>query len=120
MVVINGVAFVHGGLSPLVAELGLDGVNGELKSQVSDYVVQVDLLIDEGLLDPTENFYAHGELAKDLSKGKKRRTPEVNAAIRTVMKLNNGSIHAPDSPLWYRGTVGCGPLIEEEKLAASL
>jgi len=120
MVVINGVAFVHGGLSPLVAELGLDGVNGELKSQVSDYVVQVDLLIDEGLLDPTENFYAHGELAKDLSKGKKRRTPEVNAAIRTVMKLNKGSIHGPDSPLWYRGTVGCGPLIEEEKLTASL
>jgi len=120
MVVINGVAFVHGGLSPLVAELGLDGVNGELKSQVSDYVVQVDLLIDEGLLDPTENFYAHGELAQDLSKGKKRRTPEVNAAIRTVMKLNKGSIHGPDSPLWYRGTVGCGPLIEEEKLTASL
>jgi hypothetical protein len=120
MVVINGVAFVHGGLSPLVAELGLDGINGELKSQVSDYVVQVDLLIDEGLLDPTENFYEHGELAKDLSKGKKRRTPEVNAAIRTVIKLNKGSIHGANSPLWYRGTVGCGPLIEEEKLAASL
>jgi calcineurin-like phosphoesterase family protein len=120
MVVINGVAFVHGGLPPLVAELGLDGVNGELKSQVSDYVVQVDLLVDEGMLDPTENFYKHGDLLKDLSKEKRRRTPEVNAAIRTVIKLNKGSVHGANSPLWYRGTVGCGPLIEEEKLAASL
>jgi hypothetical protein len=119
MVVINGTAFVHGGLSSLVAKLGLDGVNGELKSQVSDYVVLVDKLVDEGVLDPTNNFYEHEDVLGNLSRNR-RWTPEVNAAIRTVLKLNKGSIHSPDSPLWYRGTVGCGPLIEEDKLAASL
>ena len=119
MVVINGTAFVHGGLSPLVAELGLDGVNGELKSQVSDYVVQVDMLIDEGVLDPTDNFYEHRDKLENLPKNK-GLSREVNVAVRTALKLNEGSIHGPDSPLWYRGTVGCGPLIEEDKLVESL
>ena len=119
MVVINGTAFVHGGLSPLVAELGLEGVNGELRSQVSDYVIQVEMLVDEGLLDPTDSFYDHKDVLENLPNNV-RRTPEVKAAVRTVLELNEGSIHSPDSPLWYRGSVGCGPLIEEDKLAASL
>ncbi len=119
MVVINGTAFVHGGLSPLVAELGLEGVNGELRSQVSDYVIQVEMLVDEGLLDPTDSFYDHKDVLENLPNNV-GRTPEVKAAIRTVLKLNKASIHSPDSPLWYRGSVGCGPLIEEDKLAASL
>ena len=38
MIVVNGNAFVHGGLPPLVAELGLDGLNEILGSQVSEYV----------------------------------------------------------------------------------
>jgi hypothetical protein len=37
-----------------------------------------------------------------------------------VIKLNGASIHGSKSPLWYRGSVGCGPLIEEDRLAASL
>ena len=64
LVVINGTAYVHGGMSPLVGELGLEGVNRELKSQVTEYVAQSELLFEEGLLQPTANFYAHkGNLA---------------------------------------------------------
>ena len=119
LIVINGTAFVHGGLSPLVAELGLEGVNRELKSQVHDYVTQMEVLVDAGILSPTEGFYGHAEILEPwLDKGSSSR--RVTAAIETVLKLNDASIHGSNSPLWYRGNVGCGPLIEEDKLAGAL
>lgn len=119
MVVINGTAFVHGGLSPLVAELGLDGVNSELKSQVHDYVTQTEVLIENGILDPSDSFYSHADLLEALPVDESRAS-EFDAAIRAVIRLNRASIHGANSPLWYRGTVGCGPLIEEDRLAAAL
>ncbi len=119
MVVINGTAFVHGGLPAVVAELGLDGVNGELKSQFEDYVSQAEVLFDNGILDPTQSFYSHADLLKALPMDESR-APEVDTAIRAVIKLNSASIHGPNSPLWYRVSVGCGPLIEEDKLVAAL
>ncbi len=119
MVVINGTAFVHGGLSPLVAELGLVGINSVLKSQVRDFVTQTEVLFDLGILDPSESFYRHVEILEALPENESQ-TPEINAAIRTVVKLNGASIHGANSPLWYRGSVGCGPLIEEDRLAAAL
>ncbi len=119
IVVINGTAFVHGGLSPLVAELGLDGINSELKSQVRDYVTETEVLIDSGVLEPTENFYRQAEILEALPVDESR-SPEIAAAIGTVIRLNGASIHSQNSPLWYRGSAGCGPLIEEDKLAAAL
>ncbi|MFQ5982807.1 MAG: hypothetical protein ACE5KS_05480, partial [Woeseiaceae bacterium] len=119
LVVINGTAFVHGGLSPLVAELGLAGVNAELKSQVRDYVVQTELLTENGILDPTENFYRHAEVLEALPEDLER-PDDISYAIDTVIRLNDASIHSPGSPLWYRGSVGCGALIEEHKMATAL
>lgn len=119
MIVINGTAFVHGGLSSLVAEIGLDGVNRTLKSQVSDYISQVEVLIDVGILNSTDSFYRHSQVLESLpSNG--NHPEHVNTAIETVIKLNDASVHSQRSPLWYRGTVGCGPLIEQDKLTAAL
>lgn len=121
LVVINGTAYVHGGMSPLVAELGLDGVNDVLRSQVTEYVTQTEILFDKGILDPTENFYAHAEILESLPVSTGSSRPQhIQDAIEAVIKLNGASVHGPNSPLWYRGTVGCGPLIEEDKLAAAL
>lgn len=119
MVVINETAYVHGGLSPLVAELGLAGLNEALKLQVTDYVLQLDLLYEAGLLDPVMNFYKHGAAATSLSSDP-TLSAEIQAALKTVIELNDGSIHGSDSPLWYRGTVGCSTLIEGDIVSAAL
>lgn len=118
LVVINGTAYVHGGMSPLVAELGLDGINREMKSQVSDYVTQTEILAENGILNPTENFYAHLDILESLPENADY-PDDIQAAINAVIRLNDASIHSPKSPLWYRGSVGCGHLIEEDKLAAA-
>ena len=117
--VINRTAFVHGGLPPLVAELGLNGINERLGSEARRYAEAVTTLQEAGLLSPVENFYDHPELVESLA-----QDPEGEAAIRAaaaeLVALNDSDINSAGGPLWYRGTVGCGPLIETERLDAAL
>ena len=119
MVVVNGNAFVHGGLPPLVAELGLDALNEILRSQVSDYVAQIGLLNKAGLMDPALNFYQHAERAESLAV-MTTLADEINDALQTIADLTGSTVHGGEGPLWYRGTVGCGTLIEGDRLDAAL
>jgi hypothetical protein len=119
MVVINDTAYVHGGLSPLVANYNLDELNKEMKSQVVDYVKQVEVLNNTGFLDPAVSSFDHAEVAKVLAAD--RSLPEsMLTAADTVITLSAASVHGGDSPLWYRGTVGCSTVLEEETLQAAL
>jgi len=119
MVVVNGNAFVHGGMPPLVAELGLDALNDILRAQVSEYVEQVGVLKKTGFMDPALNFYQHAAHAESLAV-MTTLSEEVNVALQTIIDLNRSSVHGPQGPLWYRGTVGCGALIEGDRLTAAL
>ena len=115
LIVINNTAFVHGGVSPMVGELGLAGVNGRLTGEMSEYVRQLSVLTDAGIISPLENFNNHALALKS-----KQPDAQPADAISTVIELNKSDIHSPDGPLWYRGSVGCGPLIESDRLNAAL
>ena len=119
MVVLNGNAFVHGGLPPLVAELGLDVLNDNLRSQVSEYVTQIGVLYEAGLMDPALNFYRHAEHAESLAV-MTALSADVSNALQTIGDLSHSSVHSSEGPLWYRGTVGCGTLIEGDRLTDAL
>lgn len=119
VVVLNDTAYVHGGLSPSIAELGLGGVNESMRAELTQYVAALDTLTEAGVLDPVVNFYDHAAMLERLPK-EATGVPAVTAAIETVMRLSRSSIHQLDSPLWYRGNIGCGPLIEIDRLAPVL
>jgi hypothetical protein len=119
IVVVNDTAFVHGGLSPMVAELGLDGINGDMMVRLKEYVDQAGVLIEAGLLLPTDDFYRRPELLAALPLDE-ARPPAVQAAIDAVIRLSDDAIHDPEGPLWYRGNVACSPLIANEQLSAAL
>ena len=119
IVLLNDTAFVHGGLSPMVTELGLDGVNGRLKAELASYARFLQELTNAGILDATENFYQHAALLQALPEDP-ARPAEVERAIAGVLDLQDSAIHAPDSPVWYRGNVACSALIESDKLDAAL
>jgi len=92
IVIINDTVFVHGGLSPRVAEMGLDGINGingTMKSELVEYVRALNVLVEAGPLDPGESFNDHG-------------------------------IFGLDSPILYRGNVSCPSLIEVDRLDEAL
>lgn len=117
LIVVNDTAFTHGGLSPTVAELGLAGVNA-LGADLKRYTSAVGTLIDAEILEPDSNFYRHTEPLDDLDLD--ALEPDVAAAVRTVVELNESPLHNQTSPLWYRGNVGCGDLVETDRLLASL
>ncbi len=119
VVVVNGNAFVHGGMPPLVAELGLDALNEILGSQVSDYVAQLGVLNEAGHMDPALNFYQHAERAESLAM-MTTLSADVRTALQSITDLNRSSVHNQKGPLWYRGTVGCSTLIEGDRLDAAL
>lgn len=119
VVVINDTAFVHGGLSPMVTELGLEGINRELKEQVSRYARQFEVVAEAGLIDVTADFYQRPPLLEALAPDP-QRSAELEQAIADIISLSQGTVHGLESPVWYRGNVACSPLIEKDKLDAAL
>lgn len=117
--VVNRTAFVHGGLSPLIGEIGLDGVNRVLTQELADYVAALGMLIEAEVLLPTDNFYDYGSILDNY-------LPPLDAdqqlidAVATLKRLGESRLFALDGPLWYRGNVACGEVIEEQRLARVL
>jgi len=119
IVVINGTAFVHGGLSPMVAEIGLQGVNGVLVGEMDTYVRQLQRLIDQQLLLPTDGDFDHTKLLAGFEPSSTTE-PGIAEAVADVIRLNDSDLHAINGPLWYRGNVVCNAVIEADRLDASL
>jgi Calcineurin-like phosphoesterase len=119
IVVIDGTAFVHGGLSPMVGEIGLEGVNGRLIGEMTDYLRHAENLFDAGVLLPTDYFHDHAAILSRYMPPLET-SAEVLRSIDVVKALNESDLHSLESPLWYRGNVVCSELIEADKLAATL
>jgi len=119
ILVVNGTAFVHGGLSPLVEELGLRGINGRLKSELVEYVNALQILTDAGILLPTDSHYDTATVLNAYMPALDEK-PAVLAAIATARRLADSDLFNSEGPLWYRGSVSCGGLIEKHRLDAAL
>jgi hypothetical protein len=119
IVVLNRTAFVHGGLSPLTGKYGLEGVNRTLVGELTAYMEAVGVLEDAGLLLPTDSDREHLAVAES-SAATPGLAPAAADAIARLPALAASDLHAPDGPLWYRGNVFCGELIEQDRLAAAL
>jgi hypothetical protein len=119
VVVINGTAFVHGGLSPMVEEIGLDGINGRLIGEMSEYIRHLENLYNSGVLLPTDTFHDHAALLARYMPTLDTRA-DVLKSIEVVKALNDSDLHSLEGPLWYRGNVVCSELIEADKLAGAL
>ncbi len=119
IVVVNGTAFVHGGLSPVVADVGLEGVNRTLYADLVEYVRLNEELIKAGVLLPTDNQFEVESLLKKYTTDLDPADPLVAKAAR-LLELGQSDLHAADGPLWYRGNVACSRLVEEDRLLAVL
>jgi len=119
VVVINETAFVHGGVSPMIGQIGLDGVNGRLRQELVDYMRNLEILFEAGALLPTDNFYKHPILLENYRAPLTTRARIIDA-ISAVKRLSSSNLHAADGPLWYRGNVACNELVEEDRLDVSL
>ena len=117
--VINDTAFVHGGLPPLVAEIGLDGINGKLKRELVDYVENLGVLTDAEVLLPTDSYYDYDALLKNYLPALTEE-PETLRAIDAASRLGDSALLSTDGPLWYRNNILCPGIVEEYRLEAAL
>jgi hypothetical protein len=111
LIVINDTAFVHGGLSPLVAELGLEGVNQQLETQLRDYLRTWSTTTEELKLARPIEFLERPDALARLGAAAQSQS------VRTMQEL---PIFTTDGPTWYRGQVLCYPYTETDNLAAAL
>lgn len=119
MIVINDTAFVHGGVPPFVAEHGLAGVNGTLKSDLRKFVHALSTLEGAGILSPIDRFLDQPKLLSGkIDAG--QLEGEILAAAQALLDLSNSPLHGPAGPLWYRGSSTCNSLTEGDALNAAL
>jgi hypothetical protein len=119
IVVINGTAFVHGGIHPGVVDTGLRGLNGKLVADLRKYVSLMGTLTDAGVLLPSDGLRDHENRLDNFMPGV-NTTAEVLKAIDAMERLQEDSLPELDEPLWYRGNVGCSRVIEERRLESAL
>jgi len=117
--VINGTAFVHGGLPPMVTEVGLAGVNEGLQKELVEYVEVLATLIDAEILLPTDSHYDYESILKNYMPAVTQKHKE-RSAISAGIRLGNSALLSTDGPLWYRNNVLCPRIVEEHRLDAAL
>jgi hypothetical protein len=119
---INDVIFVHGGLTPETAALGLREINRQIEAGLRAVTGSIDTL------DPM--LYFPGSFADLLGIAQmlqgRRNAPdaaipsEVFAAADAILKQVQGIAFAPDGPLWYRGNSLENERAEREPLGRTL
>lgn len=107
---INDTLFAHAGLSEALSAQSLEAINGPLRGELIAYVQLLEQAIESGRLDATVDFYELAGL----------RAAQTDSVLRELVRLQRSLIHDETSPLWYRGNVGCAPVIEQERLARVL
>lgn len=117
--VINGTAFVHGGLSPSVAQIGIAGVNDQLQKELVEFVKVLGTLTDAGVLLPTDSQYDYASILQGYMPSLTENAG-IRQAVAAAIRLNNSELLALDGPLWYRSNVQCPTIIEENRLLAAL
>ena len=124
LIVIGDTAFMHGGLPADVARRGGDGVNRLARDTLLNYLTWSANLIEAGVIPADAPFYDHPALieayALRVTQGTAQWSDEAKNTAGQLKALHEVSTFNTDGVLWYRGTAGCSPAIEEARLDASL
>jgi len=113
LVVVNDVAFVHGGLSPLLLAYHPEDVNRVALEGLESFIQARERLLASGVLRLDMGFADSLATARSLA-GERRAAPsdrDADAAARLVEASRSLALR-PDGPLWYRGTA-LGPAEQE-------
>jgi hypothetical protein len=111
LIVIDDVAFAHGGLPTLVARLGLEETNRTLHAQLAAYLQSWQAI--ESALAPARPI------------GFMERPAAVSGQVTeeqagSLLAMQHTEVFTSDGPTWYRGQALCNPYTEAENLDAAL
>jgi hypothetical protein len=100
---VNGIVFVHGGLTEKTAAKGLEGINREIHEAIVAYAKSAKAL--EPLIKGPATFEEISGLAYEIQKGsfKGKTGPAQVEAAKTLVACLDSPLQASDSAVWYRG-----------------
>jgi len=110
VVKVNGVLFLHGGLTRRVAELGLDEINAQVTASIRAFLASADEMGDA--VPFPGDMGAIMQTANAL-KGRGGRNPQAKAA-KALLAAHEGLAFDAAGPVWYRGTS-----VENERLESA-
>ncbi len=118
VVVIDGTAFVHGGLTAETAKLDLAALNAAVGDRISRYLAAVAALEQAGRL---EYWQAPWERpATGTATATPGDTDPLARAVETVRAFSEDPLLGVTGPMWSRALAVCLPVVEEDALRAAL
>ncbi len=108
VLVLDGIAFVHGGLSEAFAALAIDEYDVRSQSELRRLLELGTQLVATGVLEPWQDLLTAAPVTPDAV------LPEELAQLRQSFQF------AADGPSWYRGTAACHPILERPRFEAML
>ncbi len=121
VVKINGVIYVHGGLTVETAALGLDELNRSVLQDLDRHLAAREVLVSEGLVKPIMDYAQILRVAKTgLNQPPGRVPPQLFKAAQEIVETAQGPYLSTGGPLWYRGAAFEDERIEREMLDRSL
>ncbi|MCU0254582.1 MAG: hypothetical protein MUE47_08610, partial [Acidobacteria bacterium] len=108
ILVIDDVAYVHGGLPPSIASEDPEALNRQLMREIRTYIEARQTLVDAGLLDPETSFVeSFQKVGQKVEQAEAAGTPlpEASAqAAETLLASAGAYAFNNENPFWYRGT----------------
>jgi Calcineurin-like phosphoesterase len=113
VIVVNDVAYVHGGLPAVVAELGLD-INSKVQADLRRYLALREQLAAAGVLPAAD-------MQHDLDTAQAAKvSAQLKPVVDEFMALGAARELNADSPFWDRSAVYCKPVLETDGITAAL
>ncbi|MCG6920249.1 MAG: metallophosphoesterase [Acidobacteria bacterium] len=101
---VNGTVFVHGGLTPEVAALGIDEINERVRKSLESFMQSAEVL--QQVLTVPGSFRELHETAQQVVKldaEGRRLDPHLVSAAQDLIDQIHELPFAPNGPQWYRG-----------------
>jgi hypothetical protein len=115
LVVINDVAYVHGGLPPLLLELDPEAINQIARADIVSFLAARQRMIELGVLASEQGFAEQLGVARALIEEVEGGSEQAARAARRLLEASESLPFAADGPLWYRGTA-LNPVEEEQPI----
>jgi hypothetical protein len=104
---INGVIFLHGGISPSLASMKLNAINSRIRDEISAFDSYKQYMLDERMILPFFNLQEITAVVQaEISAEKKSKVPsnpDLQARLSQFLQFPGWLSVGTDGPLWFRG-----------------
>lgn len=108
VLVLERIAFVHGGLSEALVTSSISEYNRRSAADLRQLLDLGERLVRAGALEPWQDLLTAGPAIADAA------LPEELVQLRETLQF------ADDGPSWYRGTAACHPILERPRFETML